>query len=150
MYVFLRVSLIEYHKLKSQLDFDVDHDGILRTRQAGRPVYVYRSISRHVVHEEQNARTRENPLVLKVKISVESDARWIYLIYSKRAEAAEYVEFCSKLLTNSYIYIYIYMNRVKCSRYFVKYQIYTVSNLSIVFPSARFLRDISNKHLEIN
>lgn len=71
-------------------------------------MYVYRSISRHVVHEEQNARTRENPLVLKVKISVESDARWIYLIYSKRAEAAEYVEFCSKLLTNSYIYIYIY------------------------------------------
>lgn len=49
-----------------------------------------------------------------------------------------------------YIYIYIYrnVNRVKCNQYFVKYQIYTVSNLSIVFLSARFLHDISNKHLE--
>lgn len=65
-YVFLRVSLIEYHKLKSQLDIDVDHDGILRTREAG--LYIEVAQTRHVVHEEQT-------LVLKVKISVESDAR---------------------------------------------------------------------------
>lgn len=140
-YVFLRVSLIEYHKLKSQLDIDVDHDGILRTREAG--LYIEVAQTRHVVHEEQT-------LVLKVKISVESDARWIYLIYGKRGESTKpwiLLEITDQLLY-TYIYIYRNVNRVKCNQYFVKYQIYTVSNLSTVFLSARFLHDISNKHLE--
>lgn len=75
-------------------------------------------------------------------------AGWIYLIYVRKPRNTLN---SARNYRPTSIYIYMYktaLNRVKCNRHFVKHQIYTVSNLSIAFASARFLHDISNKHVE--
>lgn len=109
--------------------------------------YVEVAQTRRVVHEEQNARTEREPGRIKGENFCRMDARWIYLICSNVRKPRNTL---NSALNYRLLYIYIYrsVSRVKCNRHFVKYQIHTVSNLSIVFPSARFLRDISNKHLE--
>lgn len=66
-----------------------------------------------------NKRAHENLVILKVKICVELDTRWIYLIYNN-AETTEYVEFPWKLLLDRYNGA---GGRVKWNRRFTKYRI---------------------------
>lgn len=144
-------SLIEYSKLKSQLDIDVHRDSILRTRAT--LVYVYQSCANEARCPQRGTKRstckREFGRIKGENFCRIGRAGWIYLIYGNvRKSRWILLGITDRLL---YIYIYMYktaLNRVKCNRHFVKHQIYTVSNLSIAFPSARFLHDISNKHVE--